>query len=63
LLDFTNSTTWPGQINGREEAKKALAYGPGYGFRNLTDSPYPKEAPVQGSITEKIKAIFGSVFI
>ena len=31
-LDFTNSTTWPIQVIGRQEAQEALDYGPGYGF-------------------------------
>lgn len=63
-LVFTNETTWPFQLHGREEAGRALAYGPGYGFRNLTDpSKRSDEAVANGSIIEKISAILGSVFI
>jgi len=35
-LDFTNSTTWPIQMTGRDQAREALAYGPGFGFDDIT---------------------------
>jgi hypothetical protein len=31
-LNFNNDMTWPLQLKGRDQAKDALAYGPGYGF-------------------------------
>lgn len=31
-LNFEPENTWPMQFAGRDQAKEALAYGPGYGF-------------------------------
>lgn len=31
-LDFNSDATWPSQVQGREQSKEVLAYGPGYGF-------------------------------
>ena len=37
LLDFRNSTTWPFQEKGREDAKQGLMMGEGTGFKALED--------------------------
>jgi hypothetical protein len=31
-LTFDSYVTWPLQLNGRDQATQALAYGPGFGF-------------------------------
>lgn len=34
-LTFDKEVTWPLQLNGREQATEAIAYGPGFGFDQL----------------------------
>ena len=37
LLDFRNSTTWPFQETGREQAKQVMKMGEGTGFKLLEE--------------------------
>ena len=55
-LIFNNETIWAAQINGREQAKEALLFGPGYGFRNVSmQQNHFEEVP---SLTTMINNLF-----